>query len=162
LAFDVARVQDSGKHIGRNVYWKLYTIENLLRIIVNSVLTAQTGTPDWWPIAVDRRLTDKATYVRSQYATQPWHSQPGGHDIYYLFLPDLNEVVRANSHLFLPAIPDIDQWMARIEQIRTPRNVVGHMNWPSAVDRKRIDVILSDMLALVSGLASKGVALSIP
>lgn len=161
LAFDVARVQDSGKHVGRNVYWKLYTVENLLRVIINSVLTAQIGA-SWWSIAVDTTIAGRAAWLRRQYAKQPWHTQPGPHDIYYVFLPDLNEIVRANSHLFLPAIPDIDQWVARIEQIKTPRNIVGHMNWPSKVDRDRIDVVHADIVSLAAQLPSKGLVLSIP
>ena len=33
----------------------------------------------------------------------------------------------ANSNQFLPVIPDVDQWITRIEGIRLSRNLVGHM-----------------------------------
>jgi len=161
FAFATDRVRASGKHVGRNVYWKIYVIENVLRVIVNSVLSAQIG-PNWWSVAVDRRIAQNAANRRAQYARQPWHSQPGGHDIYCLFLSDLNEIVRANSHLFAPIIADIDQWMARIEQIRLPRNIVGHMNWPTPTDSRRIDVVASDITALADSLPSIGLPLRIP
>jgi hypothetical protein len=160
FAFDSARVQASGKYIGRNVYWKLYSIENIVRVIINTVLQGQLG-PTWWALASNPKLANKALRVKSQYSQQPWHTQPGAHDIYYLFLPDLNEIIRANSNLFLPIVPDIDQWLARLEQIRLPRNIVGHMNWPSNVDRKRVDVLLSDLLALIQLLQRSGIGLLI-
>lgn len=67
----------------------------------------------------------------------------------------------ANSNLFLPLIPDIDQWMARIEQIRLPRNVVAHMNWPSQTDRQRIDVFYNDVRSLAAHLGGT-LRLSVP
>jgi hypothetical protein len=160
-AFATKRLEASGKHIGAQVYWKVYCIENFLRVIINSVLTAQIGA-NWWNTAVDPGLAKQAANRRAQYALQPWHSQPGAHDIYCLFLPNLNEIIRANSNLFLPIIPDIDQWMARIEQIRLPRNIVGHMNWPTATDTKRIDVVFSDLKALAEQLPVSGLALRVP
>lgn len=159
--FDPNLVQASGKHVGRNVYWKLYTIENLVRVLINTVLSSQINT-SWWSTAVAPTLDAKASHVRSQYTSRPWHSQPGFHNIYFIFLPDLNEIIRANSHLFLPIVPDIDQWIARFEQVRIPRNIVGHMNWPSNIDQKRIDVLHSDLLALIDQIAHAGISMAIP
>ncbi len=161
FSFDVQRIQASGKHVGRNVYWKLYTIENLVRVFINSVLSIQIS-PRWWSTAVDPTIAGKATHVKSQYSSRPWHSQPGSHDIYFVFLPDLNEIIRANSHLFLPIVPDVDQWIARLEQVRIPRNIVGQMNWPSAIDQKRIDVLHSDLVSLITYLSGSGLLIAIP
>lgn len=159
-AFSVAGVRASGQNVGRTVYWKLYAIENLMRVIVNSVLAAQIG-PNWWAAAVDPKLQGKARGFQAKYAAQPWHTAPGTHDIYYLDLADLNEIMRANSNLFVPVIPNVDQWIARIEQIRLPRNVVAHMNWPSPTDRSRINVVYSDIQSLANQLSS-ALALAIP
>jgi len=159
-AFDTSKVDASGRDIGRKVYWKLYAVENIMRVIVHSVLSSQIGA-NWWSLGVDPSLQKKAQRFRSTYAASPWHSAPGTHDIYFLDLADLNEIVRANSNLFLPVIPDVDQWMARIEQIRLPRNVVAHMNWPSSNDRQRIDVFYNDVKALVGKLAAS-LRLSVP
>ncbi len=159
--FDGARVDAAGRDIGRRVYWKLYAIENLVRVVVHSVLTAQAGS-NWWSIAVDPGLRKRVGDRIKQYSIRPWHGAPGRHDIYYTFLSDLNKVMTANSHLFKPLIPDIDQWIARIELVRIPRNVVGHMNWPSATDRQRIDVCHADLQHLVQQLANQGMTLSVP
>jgi hypothetical protein len=97
-------------------------------------------------------LQKKAQRFRSTYTSSPWRSSPGKHDIYFIDLADLNEIIRANSNLFLPLIPDVDQWMARIEQIRLPRNVVAHMNWPNQTDRQRIDVFYNDVRSLAGHL----------
>lgn len=160
-ALDVARVDASGKDVGRQVYWRLYAIENLVRVTVHSVLTAQVG-PNWWSVAVDPGIQGQVRNRMVEYAKHPWHSTPGKHEIYYTFLSDLNKIIAANSHLFKPQIPDIDQWIARIEQVRLPRNVVGHMNWPSATDRNRIDVFHADIQQLLRHLSATGLMLSIP
>jgi hypothetical protein len=158
--FDLSRVDTSGRDVGRRVYWKLYAIENVMRVIIHSVLSAQVGA-DWWSLAVDASLQRKAQRFRATYTSSPWHSSPGKHDIYFVDLADLNEIMRANSNLFLPLIPDIDQWMARIEQIRLPRNIVAHMNWPSRIDRQRIDVFYSDVRSLATHLGGT-LGLSVP
>jgi hypothetical protein len=160
-SFDRTNIDSSGKDVGRKVYWKLYAIENLVRVLVHSVLTAQAGT-NWWAVAVDPGIRDTIRKRMADYAKRPWHSTPGKHDIYFTFLSDLNRIIVANSHLFEPVIPDIDQWIARIEQVRLPRNVVGHMNWPSVTDRQRIDVFYSDIQQLMNQLADSGVILTIP
>jgi len=159
--FDRARVDAAGQSVGRRVYWRLYAIENLARVIVHSVLTAQVGA-HWWSVAVDPKLRQRVARRMDEYANRPWHSTPGRHAIYYTFLSDLSKIIVANSHLFEPIIPDIDQWVARIEQVRLPRNIVGHMNWPSATDRQRIDVCHADLQQLVHHLTTRGVTLSVP
>lgn len=161
LAFDPVRVTASGKDVGRRVYWKLYAIENVIRVLIHSVLTVQIGT-NWWTTAVDQVIQRRVQRFRNDYARRPWHSSPGRHDIYYTQLSDLSEIIRANSHLFLPIVPDIDQWVLRIEQTRLPRNIVGHMNWPSQADRQRIDVFYSDFLALTNQLHNSGLVLTVP
>jgi len=50
--FDPARVDAAGKNVGQRVYWKLYAIENLVRVMAHSILTAQVGV-NWWAVAVD-------------------------------------------------------------------------------------------------------------
>jgi hypothetical protein len=159
--FHPDRLNAAGKNVGQKVYWKLYAIENLVRVLAHSVLTAQVG-PNWWDVAVDRDIQGGVKRRRADYTNRPWHSTPGKHEVYYAFLSDLNRIITANSHLFRPLIPDIDQWVARIEQVRLPRNIVGHMNWPHKTDRQRIDVVHSDLQQLVQQLAASGTALSIP
>jgi hypothetical protein len=160
-AFDAGRVDAAGKNVGQKVYWKLYAIENLLRVIVHSILNAQAG-PNWWTVAVDPGIQGGVTRRKVDSANRPWHSTSGRHEVYYAFLPDLSKIITANSHLFWPLISDIDQWIARIEQVRVPRNIVGHMNWLSKTDRQRIDVVHADLHQLVQKLISAGTALSIP
>ena len=161
LAYDAARIDASAKSVGWGPYWKLYTAENLIRIIVNTVLLLQVG-PDWWVNNIDPKIQEQAARFSRRHAGSPWHSSQGRHGVYYTFLGDLGEILRANGHLFLPIIPDVDQWIARIEQVRLPRNVVGHMNFPTATDRKRIDVFYSDVKSLAAKLEADGIAMRIP
>lgn len=159
-AFDPARVDAAGKYLSRQVYWKLYAIENMLRVLVHSVLTQQINK-NWWN-TVDAGLQKQIVRFMAEYNTRPWHSRPGKHEIYYTFLSDINKIIASNSHLFRPIVPDIDLWVARIEQIRLPRNIVGHMNWLSDIDKKRIDVCYADLKTLIDQLKVAGRILIVP
>ncbi|MGH7595566.1 MAG: hypothetical protein ACREOI_04400 [bacterium] len=158
--FDRTSIGESGKYIGRQSYWKLYAIENFFRIIIHSILSMNIST-DWWNAVVNKKIREKAERFQQNYVEKFWHGKPGAHGIYYIDLRDLNEIIRANAILFDLVIPDLDKWMLGIEELRLPRNVVAHMNFPSSTDKKRIDVFYEDCLTLVALVESK-VELKIP
>lgn len=161
-AFEPTRIDAAGRNVAQHVYWKLYALENLVRVMVHSILSAEVKPLDWWVVAVAGKIKGDVTYRKSEYATRPAGSKPGNHDIYYVFLPDLTKIITANSHLFRPLIPDIDAWVVRMEQVRLPRNIVCHMNWPNKADRQLISVLYTDLQRLLDRLAASGMALSIP
>lgn len=161
FAFSFDRVERCGKYIGRYNYWKLYAIENILRVVVNSVLSKQIN-PNWWVVGVDPDVQKKAAKVRASYASKPWHTPAGSHDIYYVFLPDISNIMRANSHLIAPVIPSIGLWIKRVDDIRIPRNLIGHMNFPNLADRQRIDALHRDVGSLVTTVQSRGLPIAIP
>src|SRR5438309_11366400 len=136
-AFKPDRIDRCGSHIASKSYWKLYAIENTLRIVINSVLTAQIGA-NWWNVAVDPDVRSKATRFRAHYVARPRNASPGIADIHLIFLSDLTDILRTNSHQFLPLVPSTNNWIAALESIRVPRNLVGHMNFPNAFDRAAI------------------------
>jgi len=158
--FDLSLVVRCAKYIGRQPYRKLYAIENLLRVIIHSVLSLQTPK-DWWSELVDKTIQQKAERFKKNYFQKSWHGNPGSHGIYYVDLKDLNEIIRANANLFDPVIPQLDKWIVGIEELRLPRNVVAHMNFPSTTDVKRIDVFHDDCLSLLSLVQNK-IPLKIP
>jgi hypothetical protein len=139
----------------------LYAIENLFRIIVHSVLTVQIH-PNWWSYVISNYKDGKVQAIKQDYANQPGSTLPGSHDIYYLFLSDLTKIISDHSHLFIVFIPDINQWIIKLEQVRLPRNIVGHMNWPSVVDRSRIDKTYRDTKSLIRRFSNSGINIIIP
>jgi len=161
LPFTLQAVNASGMSVGRTAYRGLYAIENILRVIVHSVLTAQVG-PNWWEFAVDDRLRQKARGVRESYASLLGRAPAGRHDLYFTFLPDLNKILRPNSHLFLPAVPDIDEWMVRIERLRLPRNMVGHANWPTASAATTIRRTHAAARVTIRDVRAAGIPLLVP
>ena len=160
--FAIKNVRTSGDYVARAGYARLYLIENFLRVLIHSVLSAQIG-PNWWDIAVEKTIHKDVERFKRQYVSRPWHNTPGPHDIYYTGLHHLSQVILSNRNHFDPVIPDVDQWIAEIERIRMPRNIVAHMNYPNMTDRKRIEVFYSDCKALFTSLqASRSVPLRIP
>lgn len=59
-------------------------------------------------------------------------------------------------------VPDIDEWILKIADVRIPRNLVGHMNFPNHPDRQRIDTVYSDFETLVARIENSGIAMKIP
>jgi hypothetical protein len=160
-SFRVDRIDRCGRYVGSKLYWKLYAIENTLRVVVNSVLTLQLGA-NWWSVAVDPTVVSKAARFRAHYAARPRNASPGLEDIHLIFLNDLTEILRANSHQFLPLVTDINNWIAALEAIRVPRNLVGHMNFPNAFDKAAIDLAYSRLPTLIGQLTTNGVPILIP
>ncbi len=155
--FDSAQIDKCGKHIGRKSYWKLYSIENFFRIIIHSVLSIQISA-DWWNVAVDKTIRDNAASAerfRQNYLKKPWHGKPGAHGIYYINLSALHEIIRTNANFFYPIIPNLEKWMLGIEELRLPRNLIAHMNFPSNTDMKRIDVFYDDCGNLIALVKTK-------
>ena len=159
--YRAVRLDRCGRDIGSKVYWKLYAIENTVRIVIHSVLTAQFG-PGWWTVAVDPKIRSRTTGFRLNYTRKPKNASPGTSDIHLAFLTDLTEILRANAHLFTPVIPDTDRWIARLEAIRLPRNLVGHMNFPNSYDRSEVDSAYSQLTDLVDCLIARRVPILTP
>jgi len=160
-SYNSARIERCGRHIGSKLYWKLYAIENTFRIVVHSVLTAQIN-PNWWKVAVDPAVAKQASRRRAAYAAKPSNASPGASDIHLIYLSDLTEILRSNSHLFTPVVPDTNNWIAVLEAIRIPRNLVGHMNFPNAFDKAAIESAYSRLPSLFGHLSARAVPVLIP
>jgi hypothetical protein len=158
LPFSLASLDAAGTSAGRSVYRQLYGIENILRVVIHSVLTAQIGG-NWWGIAVAPGVQNKVRGVQASYAAAPGRTPAVRHPLYYTFLPDLSDIIRPNTHLFLPAVPDIATWLVRIERIRLPRNIVGHMNWPTQSDRRLIRETYRAARGTIADVLAAGVPL---
>jgi hypothetical protein len=161
FAFLPSRVDSCGRSVGSRLYWKLYAIENTVRVVIHSVLSVQISA-NWWAVAVNGKTITRANAFRRSYAAKPRNAHPGTHDIYLLFLTDLTEIIRANSHLFTPIIPSTNQWIAILESIRVPRNLVGHMNYPNSFDENAIDHAYSQLPVLLAQLAARPIPILIP
>ncbi|MGA9507745.1 MAG: hypothetical protein WBV55_03765 [Candidatus Sulfotelmatobacter sp.] len=161
LAFKPERIARCGRNIGAEVYWKLYAIENTIRIVIHSVLSVQIN-PNWWTVAVDPKIVGNAQRFRKSYVAKPQNASPGAHDIHLVFLSDLTEIMRANSHLISTVVPTTNQWIVTLEGIRLPRNLVGHMNFPNTYDRNAIDAAYSQLPALLGYLVAFPIPITIP
>jgi hypothetical protein len=119
-SYNPKAIDNCGRFIGHQSYWKLYAIENLFRIIVHSILSVQISYV-WWEVAVDGPTRTKAEYRQSLYSRKSPNDKIGRHGIYYLDLRDLNEIIRANANLIDPVVPDLDSWILRVRKKTTSR-----------------------------------------
>ena len=161
FAFLPRRVDRCGRNVGSTSYWKLYSIENTVRVIIHSVLSKQISK-QWWGTAVNPTVAKEAQKRRARHAAKPKHANPGSHDIYLINLFDLTEILRVNSHLFVPIIPETDQFLVVLESIRMPRNILGHMNFPNAYDRNAVDTAYKQLPTILDRLTAGNVPIAIP
>jgi hypothetical protein len=162
VAFSRRHVESCGRYLGHNSYWKLYSIENYVRVILHSILGAQIGS-SWVDQSIAKRKKDKTAWRKRDYLSKPGHTPPGKHDVYYLYLSDLSKIMQANRNLIVTLIPDVDNWVLKLEGVVTPRNLVGHMNFPHQADRARIDTLHHELNGLVQRLESRpGFSIRIP
>ena len=66
------RVLACGKYLGNNTYWKIFVIENLIRIMIHSILSVQyhKGTEWWEDLAGDAKKSyerNKQRYVQDRF-----------------------------------------------------------------------------------------------
>ena len=153
--FSSEKIRKCGINVGRVAYPKLYGIENLLRILVHSILTAQQTLPGirWWESAVAPGIRGSIANQRDKALNRISHTAPGEHEIYYTTLGQLIDIIRTNSGSFVYLIPDIEKWVTQIELVRPARNLTAHMNFPKTTDRKRIDALYKDLDALMDSLS---------
>jgi hypothetical protein len=162
FSFTRSRVDACGRYLGHQSYWKLFSIENYLRVILHSVLSAQIA-PNWWDSTVDPNTKKNILRVKKDYLKKGAGTSPGKHDIYYVYLSDLTKIMAITRHLMIRVIADVDTWIAKVEAVRIPRNIVGHMNFPNIADRKKIDVLHGELTTLVQKLEkTAGVKIQIP
>ncbi len=62
----------------------------------------------------------------------------------------------------IPVVPTINQWIVTLEQIRLPRNLVGHMNFPNTYDRNAVNTAYTQLPALLGHLMACPIAIVIP
>jgi hypothetical protein len=117
---------------------------------------------DWWERAVDQETRKTVEWFRKQYSKQMWRSNPGKHGLYYVSLGDLNEIMRVHANLLSKVIPEIDEWLIRIDKLRIPRNTVAHMNYPVRADLDLIDELYELSRGLVPMLEKKKIKPVIP
>jgi len=159
--FSLDRILSAGRYLGHRTYWKLFFLENIFRILINSILTVSQGQ-NWWELAVDKRIRKNVERFQIQYSKKAWRSNPGKHGLYYVGLSDLSEIMRANADFIREVIPDIDDWLVNIETLRIPRNTLAHMNSPSVTDLGLIDQLYILSRGLLPKLSTKKIQTLIP
>lgn len=115
------------------IYPLLYVIENSMREVVQRVMRAKYGA-DWWNTALtsSKMLGVKRNAAQRQVGEMKmsWHQRRGSHDIDYIDLSELRDIILANQDDFFPdVLGDNRAWFEQfMRELLPSRNVVCHMN----------------------------------
>ena len=127
-------------------------LENVFRILINSILTVSQG-PDWWQLAVKddperRRAISRPIFKKA------WRSNSIKHGLYCVGLSDLSEIMRANADFIREVIP-VDDWLINIEALEYQK-YVAHMNYPNVTDLDLIEKLYNLSRHSIPKLSMKG------
>lgn len=135
--FDLRILTSYAKTLGKNYYWRIYISENIIRVVVHSILSVQVGQ-NWWDVVVDKDIKDSAKSIRNDYLNRLPNRSPGNHDIYCTYLSGLERILAKNRHAFTHKLRNVDEIIISLNKVRVPRNLTSHMNIVTANDRSEI------------------------
>lgn len=144
---DISIVIDSAKYSGNRFYYKLFVIENLIRIIINTILINDYPLPDWWEHAVDGRLK------------KSWHGRSSHHGIYHVFLKELNTIMINNRNFIETYISDLDSLILEIENFNVSRRKIAHTKFLNSSDITQLDTLYDLTKRLTKELSNRLVIL---
>lgn len=128
----------SGKYSGNRFYYKLFIIENLIRIILHTILTNESpSTSNWWNDCVPN------------YLKKPWHRRSPHHGVYHLFLKDLIDILRRNRPLIEPHVSNFNELILEIELFNNARRKIAHTKYLNADDLDKLDNLYSRTKSLI-------------
>lgn len=133
----------SAARFNAELYPALYAFENSVRRFISSAMEADYKS-NWWQdvIAKEKTGLDKVVLGRMRSETKyPWHSRRGAHEIYYTDIEDLINILNTygTKKKFFKALDgNLERVRFWIDDIKTTRNILGHNNPVSKVDRNRL------------------------
>lgn len=139
FSFDERPLLSYGKVLGRHYYWKIYASENILRLMIHSVLSVQMDN-EWWETAVDDNIKREAARVRTRYVSGGFSKKIPAHNIYCVYLPMIEKILFDNHKRFLVFFTEIEieNLIISLNAVINPRNLLGHMNTLDTSDRAKI------------------------
>ena len=154
--FNLRILQSYARKIAGDYYRKLYISENILRAGIHSILRVQAGV-NWWDQIVDNGSKGTAISVRNNYIQMPTPRNPGNHRIYCVYLSNLGKILFDAKGYFYHVFPNVERLIVLIEQVRLSRNLVGHMNVLTAVEKARVTKLHSLCNELARAIAESPV-----
>lgn len=109
------------------IYPYFYVFENSVRNTIQRVMEKNYGQ-DWWNVKASNTLKKKVETRLAQEGKNRWHGKRGAHEINYVDIEDLADIITTNWQDFEKLFPSQHWVKANIEVITLSRNVVAHNN----------------------------------
>jgi len=94
---------------------------------------------------MSNKLGANADLPRNNVRTNKWHSERGGHEIFYTDFGDLSSIISRNWEEFKSLFPN-PQWIqAKLEDTELSRNIIAHNNPLPTREFDRIELFLDDL-----------------
>jgi hypothetical protein len=128
------------------VYPDLYVFENLMRYVVMNLLDKKHGK-NWFtePEVVPNQVAKKVKDRKNKEGENRWHSERGGHAIFYTDFGDLSSIISKNWDEFKTVFPNLRWIQTRLEETELSRNIVAHNNPLPKKECDRLKMFLDDL-----------------
>lgn len=143
-SYSINNLITSGKYSGNRFYYKLFVIENMIRIFIHTILENDNPTVlEWWDELVPNRLK------------KTWHSMSSHHGIYHIFLNDLNSLIIENRPLIEPYVDNLDDLILEIELFNDVRRKIAHTKFLNTNDIKKLDELYIKSKKIIDEISKK-------
>jgi hypothetical protein len=141
-------VLEKGKQMAE-VYLYLYSVENYLRLFIESVGVQKYGPGYFNRLVIPRGPTNGIALRKEQEIKNQWIGVRGNSDLFYLDFKDLIILIVNNWDLFKPYFPDHAWISTKIDDLANCRNLVAHNSYIGDHER---DVIRVNFNSIVKQL----------
>jgi len=141
------------RQLARDVYPKLFLIENSARELISRIMTAARGV-GWWS-TIEPDLQEKSKRYAASELRQAWHPTRGKEPIQFVDLPDLVRIVEDNWDHFKDIFPKKTWFGHFIDDLNVSRRVVAHMSPLKAQGIKYVDASFEKWTSLLKAATAK-------
>ena len=136
--------------LGADVFPLIYQIENSIREFISKRLSKTDQ--NWWSTRVPNDVQKAIAHTITREKRYPYRDLRGNHPLFYANFTDLKKIIAANHIDFIDAIPDIDWFKVKMDEVYMARNNLAHCVPLAKDDVSRIALFHRDWARLMSSV----------
>ncbi len=136
--------------LGSDVFPLIYQTENSIREFILKRLSK--ADPNWWNTKVPGDVQRNVANTIAKEKRYPYRDKRGSQPIFYTNFIDLKKIVASNHTLFIDAIPDLDWFKVRMDEVYMARNNLAHCVPLAKDDVSRIALFHRDWARLLGSV----------
>ena len=126
-------------------YFKLYCLENFLRLFTENVAINNLGIKYWELLKIKKEILEKIKSRKEKEEQNRWLSLRGNSNIFYMDFDDIRRLIISNWNLFATYFPDQPWITQRLTDLYKIRNLIAHNSYIDRNDQKTLDTFANNI-----------------